>query len=384
MAGKQAMGAAASGGGGGMYIVGIAIIVASVLLAVAIYSGGSSVQASLGKVGTGAPAVAPVGAQPPAVPPAAKATPKMTIISDARCTDCQTALLVQNLRELFPKGVEVKEYDYSEAEGKRLYQLTGVQYLPAVLFDDSVKSSEAYAQLSAYLDSVGGYQTLRIGATFDPTAEICGNGIDDDGNGKKDCEDAACERQSICMKKTDKPVVELFVVSHCPYGTQMEKGVLPVIDALGSKVDWNVRFIQSMHGQVEEDEQKLEYCMQKENKTRYFNYLACFLDKGNTSDCLARADVTKARYQQCINQTGYAPDRELSSKLGIQSSPTTMINGVIVGVYPRDPANVLKAVCNAFATPPAECSKNLSNQQYAAGFGFTFTQSGGGIASCGG
>ncbi|HEY9704050.1 MAG TPA: hypothetical protein V6C58_16490, partial [Allocoleopsis sp.] len=35
------------------------------------------------------------------------------------------------------------------------------------------------------------------------------------------------------MPKTDKPTVELFVMSHCPFGTQAEKGMLPALRALG-------------------------------------------------------------------------------------------------------------------------------------------------------
>jgi hypothetical protein len=32
------------------------------------------------------------------------------------------------------------------------------------------------------------------------------------------------------IPKNDKPVVEAFVMSHCPYGTQIEKGLIPVVN----------------------------------------------------------------------------------------------------------------------------------------------------------
>ena len=32
-----------------------------------------------------------------------------------------------------------------------------------------------------------------------------------------------------CMGKLEKPIVEAFVMSHCPFGTQIEKGMLPVV-----------------------------------------------------------------------------------------------------------------------------------------------------------
>ena len=38
--------------------------------------------------------------------------------------------------------------------------------------------------------------------------------------------------------KSDKPKIELFVMSYCPYGTQIEKGILPVLETLGNNVDF--------------------------------------------------------------------------------------------------------------------------------------------------
>jgi hypothetical protein len=39
------------------------------------------------------------------------------------------------------------------------------------------------------------------------------------------------------VPKTDKPVVELFVMAFCPYGVQAEKAMAPVVDLLGKKAD---------------------------------------------------------------------------------------------------------------------------------------------------
>src|SRR3989344_3434948 len=43
------------------------------------------------------------------------------------------------------------------------------------------------------------------------------------------------EVETADIPKKEKPEVELFVMSHCPYGTQIEKGILPAINALGGK-----------------------------------------------------------------------------------------------------------------------------------------------------
>jgi len=64
--------------------------------------------------------------------------------------------------------------------------------------------------------------------------------------------------------KSDKPTVELFIMSHCPYGTQVEKGILPVTKTLGDKIDFDLKFVYyAMHGEKEAYEQLNQYCIQK-------------------------------------------------------------------------------------------------------------------------
>jgi len=53
-------------------------------------------------------------------------------------------------------------------------------------------------------------------------------------------------------KKSDKPEVELFVMSYCPYGLQMERGILPVVEKLGDKIDFKIKFCDyAMHEKQE-------------------------------------------------------------------------------------------------------------------------------------
>ncbi|MEI6627429.1 MAG: hypothetical protein WCL61_02435, partial [bacterium] len=66
------------------------------------------------------------------------------------------------------------------------------------------------------------------------------------------------------VSKNDKPVVELFVMSYCPYGTQAEKGILPAVKALGNKIDFKLKFVAyTMHGDKETQENLLQYCINK-------------------------------------------------------------------------------------------------------------------------
>ncbi len=54
--------------------------------------------------------------------------------------------------------------------------------------------------------------------------------------------------QPTNVPKTDKPKVELYVFTYCPYGTQSEKGIIPAVKLLGGKIDFKIRQIGAMHG----------------------------------------------------------------------------------------------------------------------------------------
>ena len=51
------------------------------------------------------------------------------------------------------------------------------------------------------------------------------------------------------IPKSDKPNIELFVMSYCPFGTQIEKGIIPVLETLGSAIDFRLKFVNyTLHG----------------------------------------------------------------------------------------------------------------------------------------
>ena len=124
---------------------------------------------------------------------------EMIVLSDKRCEDCDTSGIIKQLEMVFP-GIKAKELDYGTEEGRKLYDDLGLDFLPTVLFDESVKSDDGYDSIKNYLEKTGDYYSLRIGATFDPAAEICDNGVDDNGDGMVDCDDDACALKLVCNK----------------------------------------------------------------------------------------------------------------------------------------------------------------------------------------
>lgn len=204
------------------------------------------------------------------------------------------------------------------------------------------------------------------------------------------------------IPKTSKPEVELFVMTHCPYGTQMEKGILPAITALGKNVDFEIKFNDyAMHGEKELDESLKQYCIQKEQESKYTEYLTCFLKSSDTASCLASTKIDTKKMDSCVAKTdkeykvkenfknnvdfkGSYPSfnvyKEDNAKYNVGGSPTLVINGTEVSTA-RDSASLLKTICSAFEEAPEECNTVLSSASPAAGFGEGTTGSGS-AASC--
>ena len=216
------------------------------------------------------------------------------------------------------------------------------------------------------------------------------------------------------IPKTAKPTVDLFVMSYCPYGTQAEKGILPVVKLLGDKIDFNVRFVYySMHefsqGQPYEPEMEenlRQYCIQKDQNAKFADYLTCFLQAGDNATCMTTVKIDKTKLNSCMvaddKQFGvtaskndksswlsgsyplFNVDKDLNTLYNIGGSPTLVINGV-QATSARDPASYLNVICQAFSdgSVPAECGQKLSTTAYGAGFGYNVTTSGTTAAQCG-
>jgi hypothetical protein len=194
------------------------------------------------------------------------------------------------------------------------------------------------------------------------------------------------QAQNVPVPKTDKPKVELFVMTYCPYGLQAEKGFLPAIQALGSKIDAKIRFIHYfMHGDKETQETYNQVCIREQQAAKYYSYLQCFTVEGDSAKCQTQAKIDGAKLKSCLAAKAkdlYKVDSVLSQQYSVSGSPTLMINGVQSSAG-RDAASYLAGICDAFKNKPAECSKKLSSAAPASGFGAGADASGGSAAAAG-
>jgi hypothetical protein len=206
------------------------------------------------------------------------------------------------------------------------------------------------------------------------------------------------------VPKTTKPIVEVFVMSHCPFGTQMEKASIPAAKLLGNKIDFRIEFVSyAMHGEKEVYEQLNQYCIMEEQESKFLPYLECFLEAGDGEGCITKAKIDAVKLEACAKKadeefditknfedqaswlSGRFPKfdihKELNEKYGIQGSPGFVVNGKVMQVN-RDPKSVLAAICSGFETEPEECQETLSSTPASAGFGYS-EGAAGTTATCG-
>ena len=200
------------------------------------------------------------------------------------------------------------------------------------------------------------------------------------------------------LTKRDRPDVKLFVMSYCPYGLQAEKMFLPVYNLLKDKADFGIYFVDYlMHGKKEMEENLRQYCIEKEQKDKFINYLTCFVGNGKFEECLDSSGVDQGKLDSCVQETdndfkisdqftetGYPPFdiyKDLNQKYGVQGSPTIVINDTVTSISPRSPEKFKEIICQAFNNPPKECQEKLSDSVFSPGFGFADGSDSGG--NCG-
>ncbi|MFP4523250.1 MAG: hypothetical protein ACOCQQ_00980 [Candidatus Nanoarchaeia archaeon] len=206
-------------------------------------------------------------------------------------------------------------------------------------------------------------------------------------------------QEPVDVVKSEKPVVELFVMSHCPFGTQAVKGILPAVEALGDSVDFEMKFVYyAMHGKTELDEQLTQECIKRQAPEKLNDYLKCFLaseagSEANSKVCLTEVDIDETAIDACVAEldeeyqvtelyndqstwlSGQFPlfnvHKEENLAYEVGGSPTLVINEQQVNSG-RSPADYLATMCASFTddSRPAACDQELSSTTYSAGFGY--------------
>lgn len=195
------------------------------------------------------------------------------------------------------------------------------------------------------------------------------------------------------VQKTDKPMLEAYVVARCPYGLQMQRAMADAVKNVPSLAQYvKVRYIGSvsgnslisMHGDAEAKENLRQICIRDEQPAKYWDYVACQMKSGDTAGCETSTGVDSAKLNACTSDPsrGIADaqkDFSLDDKYNISGSPTLILNGTQVSESNyggRSSDGVKSMVCAAFNSQPSFCSTKLNTAAAAVSFSTAYSSSG--------
>lgn len=284
----------------------------------------------------------------------------------------------------------VKVLQYNEGEWKKMYDKLAkdwIDKLPIILIKEKNSFMKTVpAEWFKEVKWIDWYKHMILSPAFDydPKIEAC---------------DTDCNSSEVCKKlakcnKSKKPEVELFVMSYCPYWTQAQKWILPAVNLLKDKIDFKVRFVNYiMHQKREIDENTLQHCIQKDEPSKFIDYLTCFLWNGNTEACKSQAKINEKKMKKCISEEDkkywiednwkdqskrlgryprYLVDNTKNIQYWVKGSPTLVINWNQVQPKSRSPKAYLDAICESFDKKPSECDiKEISDENYDPMFWWT-------------
>lgn len=300
------------------------------------------------------------------------------VLNDAACTSCDTTRIVQASQNIF-LGAKPRYIDVNSAEGKTLVEAYKIEVVPAYIFDSNVVETKSWTSspdLGTAFETMpdGKYKLLDAvtGASYFVSEEA-----------------RAAFYAAIGVEKGDnKPQIDFFVMSYCPYGNQAEEAIKPVFDLIGSAAEFNPKYVIysnyggggedycfpggelcSMHGRQELNQNAREACVNKYmGISKWFDFALEMNQKCNYKNAdSCWEDVAKglgldvAKIKACEASEGVAlmkADKDLGDRLGVQGSPTVFVDGEEYSSA-RSAEGYKQSLCAAFETAPTTCGTSL-------------------------
>jgi len=216
---------------------------------------------------------------------------------------------------------------------------------------------------------------LIIGAVVD-----LDEAIEDDGSG----DGAGLVQQEVSQ-------AELYVWGYCPAGISTLDTYAEAAAYLKDVADVSVVLFHDGHGAFETQQNKIQAAIQQLEPEKYWDYAKDFYEdvypicEGNSGTSLNRGTVecdleesiklmTKVGVDSdavmaLVESDGvalFAADRQKATALGINSSPTLVVNGVVLNSFDRTAEGIKSQICGGFLDAPEVCQDALSTVQTAA------------------
>ena len=154
------------------------------------------------------------------------------VVNDRTCTSCDPTAAIQTSMKLF-KGLQLRQVDISTEEGKKLVSDFGLKFVPSYLFGNKVTETPSWTanpSLQTAFEKKGEWYKLL-----------------DEAVGASHWIDAKAQAEfmkSLGVTAGDnKPQIDFYVMSYCPYGNQAEEAIEPVYNLLKNKADFKPHYV---------------------------------------------------------------------------------------------------------------------------------------------
>lgn len=191
-------------------------------------------------------------------------------------------------------------------------------------------------------------------------------------------EETSTETETTEIPKSDKPVVELFIWSYCPYGVQALTPFAEVASLLEDNADFKVVLYYDGHGEHETQQNKIQACIQEIDKEKYWDYAIGFVEDiyptcSGDVECNEKESIKLMKslgidsdaVMSCVESQGedlIAEDYARAKEVSVTGSPSLVINGVKASPSSRTAEAFKDSVCSAFNNAPETCSVELSSE----------------------
>ena len=151
------------------------------------------------------------------------------------------------------------------------------------------------------------------------------------------------------IARVGKPMLELFVMSYCPFGVQAEEKIIPIVKEFGDAIDFKLQFIAqeketpspqditpftSLHGYPEVAENIRQLLIAREYPDKYLDYILCRGKKLEKSweDCAEKLGIDVEKIQSLfdapeVSEQLFRENIKRAAALGIRASPTILVDG---------------------------------------------------------
>ncbi len=303
---------------------------------------------------------------------------EVIILNDMSCNSCDATQVQAVTQQLF-KGAVFEEIDVSSPEGKLLIEKHDLVYAPAFIFDENLVETygwEKEPRMHGAFDQIDGGYKLKdqaIGAS---------HFIDEEKR------DAYMDMIGVTLGD-NRPQVDFYVMSYCPWGNKAEEALKEVYDVMKDDADFIPHYVIysdytkagpcfdeenkycSLHGLVELNQDLREMCVyQHMGIDDWFDFAiemnsAC--NQQNADTCWEgvadELGLDKEVINTCFNgEEGLAlleADRELNQILGVTGSPTLFFDGERY-TGQGSPTWYQASLCNTFDDQPAVCDNLIA------------------------